>query len=95
MRHREFLIATHNATTLSLHGMAVVPWRRGKRYSVKPAGILEPHPVTGGGDSGNKPEGFISKNKRVKAGPPGSPSGRCLKGTGLADTCRCGGHYRR
>ena len=90
MRRREYLIEVYGASTLSLHGMARCPWRKGKAFSVKPAGMVEPHPAPPG-HSGDRPPGKLPRSKRIKAGLPGTPSGICLKKLGQSGKdCYCG-----
>lgn len=88
MRHRLFLISI-GARTLSPKGMALVPWRRGKRYSVKPEGLSPGGHTARGDHGGNVPPGKTTKAKRIKSGPPGTPNGVCVGGKG----CHCGKHY--
>lgn len=92
MRRRLYLIQVYGASTLSSHGMAKCPWRKGKRFPLHIAGIIENHPVTGGGHSGNKPMGKRKKGDRLQPSPPGTPSGKCTRNK---ETCRCGGHYNQ
>lgn len=89
MRHRFYLISI-GAKVLSPKGMPVIPWRKGKQYPLHPGGY-SPDPHTARGDhSGNVPAGKLTKGKRNKTGPPGSPNGVCIGGTG----CHCGKHYQ-
>lgn len=91
MRHREFLISI-GAKTLSLHGMAKTPWRRGKQIDLHPGGVIEAH-TSSQGHSGERPLGKVQKNKRVKTGPPGTPNGICINAS-RPGTCACGRHYK-
>jgi len=72
------------AKPLSLFGMPVTPWRKGKRYSIKPVGVIEPHPIKGDDKGGLK-----TKKNRFKTGPPGSANGICIELRHPGE-CRCG-----
>lgn len=77
---------------LSPHGMVRCPWRRGKRWDVRPAGIIEPHAKPTGGHSGDVPRGKLQKSKRLKDGPPGSARGTCINLYHPGE-CHCGKHW--